>query len=353
MLFGLGAQIVDVDVASRVAGDHHDLHADHAGGGRIGAVGRGGDQAHLAVRLAARGVIAADRQQPGIFALRAGIRLQRDRVIAGDVAQPLFQPREQRVIARGLLARRERMQAPNSGQVSGIISVVALSFMVQEPSGIMARSSARSRSREFAHVAQQLGLGAMGVEHRMGEEGGARASARPAAPRARRPRPRHRRACRRRRATPPRRSPASWSRPARCRACRSPMPQIDLLGRGAGHDLALLVAGVHRHGVEERLDLRRKAELAQVRPPAPPRGDARARAMCGQPLRAVIDRIHRGDHRQQHLRGADVGGRLFAADVLLAGLQRQPIGGLRRANRPTARRCGPGSERFSASRTAI
>ena len=48
----------------------------------------------------------------------------------------------------------------------------------------------------------------------------------------------------------------------------------------------------------------------------------------GQSLRPVIDRIHRGDHRQQHLRGADVGGRLFAADVLLAGLQRQPIGRL-------------------------
>ena len=43
-------------------------------------------------------------------------------------------------------------------------------------------------------------------------------------------------------------------------------------------------------------------------------------------FRPVIDRVHRGDHRQQHLRGAEVGGRLFAADVLLAGLQRQPIG---------------------------
>ena len=103
MLLRLGAEIVDVDVAARVAGGHHHLHADHAGGGRIGAVRGGGDQAHLAVRLAARGMIGADREQPGIFALRAGIRLQRDRVIAGDVAQPFFQPLEQRVIARGLL----------------------------------------------------------------------------------------------------------------------------------------------------------------------------------------------------------------------------------------------------------
>ena len=36
--------------------------------------------------------------------------------------------------------------AENSRQVTGIISAVAFSFMVQEPSGIIARSSARSRS---------------------------------------------------------------------------------------------------------------------------------------------------------------------------------------------------------------
>ena len=34
----------------------------------------------------------------------------------------------------------------NSGQVMGSISVVALSFIVHEPSGIIVRSSARSRS---------------------------------------------------------------------------------------------------------------------------------------------------------------------------------------------------------------
>ena len=67
--------------------------------------------------------------------------------------------------------------------------------------------------------------------------------------------------------------------------------------------------------------------------------------MALQPFGAVIDRVHRGDDRQQHLRGADVGGRLFAADMLLAGLQRQPIGRLPCASTdtPTMR---PGSARF-------
>ena len=36
--------------------------------------------------------------------------------------------------------------APNSGHVTGSISDVALSFIVHDPSGIIARSSARSRS---------------------------------------------------------------------------------------------------------------------------------------------------------------------------------------------------------------
>ena len=42
--------------------------------------------------------------------------------------------------------------------------------MVQEPSGIMVRSSARSRSRQLAQVAQHLGLGTVRVEHRMGQK---------------------------------------------------------------------------------------------------------------------------------------------------------------------------------------
>ena len=41
----------------------------------------------------------------------------------------------------------------------------------------------------------------------------------------------------------------------------------------------------------------------------------------------MVDRIHARHHRRQHLRGADVGGGLLAADVLLAGLEGEPIGG--------------------------
>ena len=46
-----------------------------------------------------------------------------------------------------------------------------------------------------------------------------------------------------------------------------------------------------------------------------------------QPGRAVVDRVHPGDHREQHLRRADVRRRLLAADVLLARLQREAVRG--------------------------
>ena len=48
----------------------------------------------------------------------------------------------------------------------------------------------------------------------------------------------------------------------------------------------------------------------------------RDRANAG---RAVEDRIHRRDVGEERLRRADVRGRLFAADVLLSGLQRHAI----------------------------
>ncbi|OPZ56041.1 MAG: hypothetical protein BWY91_00628 [bacterium ADurb.BinA028] len=47
----------------------------------------------------------------------------------------------------------------------------------------------------------------------------------------------------------------------------------------------------------------------------------------GQALGAVPHGIHAGDDREQDLRGADVRGGLLAADVLLAGLQGQAVGG--------------------------
>jgi hypothetical protein len=105
-----------------------------------------GDQADVAVALAARFVVGADRQQARVFALRAGVGLQGDRGEAGDLASHCSSWEEHRVAAR-LLGGRERMQRANSGQDTGNISLAALSFIVHEPSGIIEWQSERSLPR--------------------------------------------------------------------------------------------------------------------------------------------------------------------------------------------------------------
>ena len=146
-VFGhLGPQVVEVNVAVLTAAHHHDPHSDHGGGRRVGAVRAGRDQADVAIGLAAAGMVVTDGQQPGVLALRSGVGLQRDCVVAGDTGEPILQVGDQLAQAGRVLRRRERGRRPNSGQVIDSISAAALSFMVQEPNGIMVRSSARSLS---------------------------------------------------------------------------------------------------------------------------------------------------------------------------------------------------------------
>ena len=110
MALGLGAQIIDVHVAAFVAGDDDHLHAGHVGRGRIGSVRRCRNEADAAMGGAAAAVIGADGEEPGIFPLRAGIRLQRHRIIAGDRAQTPLEVSEHQPISLGLRGRGERMQ---------------------------------------------------------------------------------------------------------------------------------------------------------------------------------------------------------------------------------------------------
>ncbi len=88
-------------------------------------------------------------------------------------------------------------------------------------------------------------------------------------------------------------------------------------------DAVGVLAGRHEEGVE--VSARRHAEsetleavLQDAGEPVGPAGDRR------EPLGAVVDGVHGRDHREQHLRSADVRRGLLAADVLLARLQREP-----------------------------
>ena len=109
-LLCLDAQIVQIDVAVLVAGDHHHAHARHLGGGRVGAMRGARDQADVAARFVTAFVVATDRQQAGVFALRAGVRLHAHRVITGQLYQPLRQLADHLLVAGSLLRRAERMQ---------------------------------------------------------------------------------------------------------------------------------------------------------------------------------------------------------------------------------------------------
>ena len=217
VLLDLGAQVVDVDVAVVVAGHHHDAHAGHHRGRRVGAVRGARDEAHVAGGLAARRVVAADREEPGQLALRPGVGLQGDAVVAGDLGQPRLERRDQLAVALGLVGRAERVELPELGpgdrrHLGGGVE--------------LHRAAAQRDHRpverdvhvgEAAQVAEQLGLGAVGAEHGVGEVVAACGRAARAAPR-------------RRRSTdvrPPRRRPPrgrarrrSWSRRGRCRRGR-------------------------------------------------------------------------------------------------------------------------------------
>ena len=97
----LASQIGDVDVAVRVASPTTTtLHAGHDRARRIGAVRRRGNQHDVALRARrAIAVIGADHHQAGELALRAGVRLQRHRGEAGDLAERRLELAEDLLVA--------------------------------------------------------------------------------------------------------------------------------------------------------------------------------------------------------------------------------------------------------------
>ena len=101
-------------------------------------------------------------------------------------------------------------------------------------------------------------------------------------------------------------------------------PQVHLGLPGRPDDVCGSSRHPGQHGVEERVVHHLDSTGRQVV------GQRRRRAVHGgrdggQPARAVVDRVHARGDRQQHLRRADVGGRLLPPDVLFAGLQREPV----------------------------
>ncbi len=77
--FGLLLQVGHIDVALVVAAYDDDLHARHDGAGRIGAVGRRGDQADVAGAFTLGLLPGADDEQTGVLTLGTRVGLERHR----------------------------------------------------------------------------------------------------------------------------------------------------------------------------------------------------------------------------------------------------------------------------------
>ena len=105
----LALEVAEIDVAVLVAAHDHDAKAHHLRTRRVGAVRRGRNQADVA-RLTFPFVVRTDGEQPRIFALGAGVGLQRYAREAGNLGEHVFQLGEHRPCAVRLLVRRERVQ---------------------------------------------------------------------------------------------------------------------------------------------------------------------------------------------------------------------------------------------------
>ena len=149
---------------------HHDHpHAGHHRGRRVGAVRGRRDQDDVAVGVAVGAVVAADGQQPGELALRAGVGLDRDLVVAGDLGQPALEVGDQPAVARRVLGRRERVQVGEAGQADRLHLGRGVELHRARAERDHAAVERVVAGGEPAQVAQQLGLAAVLVEDRVGE----------------------------------------------------------------------------------------------------------------------------------------------------------------------------------------
>ena len=318
VLAGLLAQVLLIDVAVVAAAHRHHRHArDHRRGG-VGAVSTGGDQTVHPLRVAAGVVPCADGQQPCVFALAAGVGLQADFGKAGDLTEPRVEIIKKQVVAAGLVGGGERVQIGKArpGDRQHLRGGVELHgaraqrdhavdqavVLIDQPGG----------------VAQERVLGGVRREHRVAEVIGVADGQRAGGLR----RGRLVVAVGQRRGQPRQLVVGHGLVERHVHQATAGVAHVEARVQGPRHPRFGIV-GLHTHGVEKHRVLHVVPGLSQRRRQGPGTvvdrfGDA------SQPLGPVVHRVKPRDHRQQHLRGADVAGRLVAADVLLAGLQRHP-----------------------------
>ena len=265
-------------------------------------------------------MVAANGEEAGIFALAAGVGLQRYRVEAGDLGQPCLELVEHRGVAFHVRRRGERMQAahrrPAHRHHLGC-RVELHRAGAERDHGAVERKVLVGQPAQEAH---HLGFGAILVEDRLGQETVAAGLAR------------QRRLCivgyrrteqcRQRRQVLLRRCFVERYRdPIRIDHPNDAAPGFGFLGKASR-----IAADSDGHRVEKAVAGRAEARLCDRR------GEPRRETVDTpgdrlKALRSVPDRVGGRHVGEQRLRGADVRRCLVAADMLLAGLQCEAVAG--------------------------
>ena len=170
VFFGLGFEVVDVDVALGVARHRDDLHACHGGRRGVRAVRRGGDQDDVAVPLPLGLVVGADDHQPCVFARGARIGLQRAGGQSGDRGQVAFERGDQLHVTFGLFDGCEGVHVLEPGQRQGLHECRRVEFHRARP-----QRDHRVGQRDVAvfqplDVAHQRAFAAVRAEDLLGED---------------------------------------------------------------------------------------------------------------------------------------------------------------------------------------
>ncbi|MNX63641.1 hypothetical protein D3C86_946460 [compost metagenome] len=281
--------------------------------------------------LAAGLVVLLDGKQTSVFALGAGVRLHADGVITCHLHQPVFEVCQQQLVTLGLGQRGEGVQLAELGpghrdHLGGGVELHGAG--AERDHGVV---QGQILGFETVDVAQHLGLGVVLVEHLVGQHGvGAQQILRDAVV-----------------------SLGLGIQGRDIQAMALTEEQIKQLGHviagggfRQGHADSTVQIGAQvdaqPFGLGDQLGFARGQHCEGVEPAVvfesqplggePQRQDAGQAMDPGgdglQPHRAVVDGVEARHVGQQYLGGTDVGVRLLAADMLLAGLHRHAQGTL-------------------------
>ena len=168
-LVHLRAQVVEVEIAALVGGDLRQLVAGHRHACRVRPVRRvGGDDRVALLALAAILEVGAHQHQAGQLALRAGGRLERAGVEAGDLLEDLLQPPHQLERALRRLLLLMRVQILEAGQRDDALVHARVVLHRAAPERVEARVDPEVAGRERREVADELGLRELGEARRLG-----------------------------------------------------------------------------------------------------------------------------------------------------------------------------------------